>query len=135
MKYVNKINEILHPNITEPVKVLDLFAGCGGLSLGFEAVGFETIGYECVESASETYNKNLKVIESIRIENNKLISIVEAGEVYLVVACGKDEIHLLAQLTREQLKDFSFEQNNSATTESFQELFAKVKNKFPKKQG
>ena len=60
MKYVNKINELLHPNITEPVKVLDLFAGCGGLSLGFEAVGFETIGYECVESASETYNKNLK---------------------------------------------------------------------------
>lgn len=84
---------------------------------------------------SHTYNKNLKVIESIRMGNNKLISIVESGDVYLVVACGKDEIHLLAQLTREQLKDFSFEQNNSATTESFQELFAKMKNKFPKKQG
>ena len=41
------------------LKILDLFAGCGGLSLGFEAVGFETIGYEMDKAACETYNKNL----------------------------------------------------------------------------
>lgn len=60
MEFVDKINEMLKPNITESVKVLDLFAGCGGLSLGFEAAGFETIGYECMGAAVETYNINLK---------------------------------------------------------------------------
>ena len=58
--YVQTINELLVPRITEPVKVIDLFAGCGGLSLGFEAAGYETIGYEMVSPAVETYNRNMK---------------------------------------------------------------------------
>ena len=41
-------------------KVLDLFAGCGGLALGFEVLGFETVGYEKDKDAVETYNNNLE---------------------------------------------------------------------------
>lgn len=59
MDYVKHINKILKPQIAEQAIVLDLFAGCGGLSLGFEAAGFETIGYEMDIAASSTYNKNL----------------------------------------------------------------------------
>lgn len=60
MNYNDYINQILKPKITEEQVVLDLFAGCGGLSLGFEAAGFKTIGYEMDKIAANTYNKNLK---------------------------------------------------------------------------
>ncbi len=44
---------------TGPV-VLDLFAGCGGLALGFEVMGLTTIGYELLPDACETYRNNLR---------------------------------------------------------------------------
>ena len=59
MDYVNLINKTLKPRITEDEIVLDLFAGCGGLSLGFEAAGYKTIGYEMEPNAAETYRMNL----------------------------------------------------------------------------
>lgn len=84
---------------------------------------------------SRNNNKNLHIIETINIGNNKYISIVEAGTVYLVVSVGKDEVHLLTQLTREQLKDFSFEHvGEKESQESFTEILEKLKDKLPKKQ-
>lgn len=61
MRYWEEINEKLEPWIDKELNrtVVDLFAGCGGLSLGFEANGFKTVGYEMNENAVKTYNKNL----------------------------------------------------------------------------
>lgn len=59
-EYSQYIDGLLKPKVQEPAVVLDLFAGCGGLSLGFEAVGFRTIGFEMVDEAVDTYNINLK---------------------------------------------------------------------------
>jgi len=59
MNYIEHINTLLIPKITENELVLDLFAGCGGLSLGFEAAGYKTIGFEMDAAAAKTYRKNL----------------------------------------------------------------------------
>ncbi|WP_339653653.1 DNA cytosine methyltransferase [uncultured Salegentibacter sp.] len=61
MEYWEEINEKLKPWVDTALNktVVDLFAGCGGLSLGFEANGFKTIGYEMDTQASITYGKNL----------------------------------------------------------------------------
>ena len=57
--YVDWINRILRPEDHFAYSALDLFAGCGGLALGFEATGFETIGFEMNPDACESYRSNL----------------------------------------------------------------------------
>lgn len=46
------------PKQSNPL-VFDMFAGCGGLALGFEAAGFRTVGFEWDEDACRTYRTNL----------------------------------------------------------------------------
>lgn len=57
--YISEINEVLRPK-NGKFTVLDLFAGCGGLSLGFEAAGFISTGLEANEDCCKTFNKNLR---------------------------------------------------------------------------
>ncbi len=59
MDYINKLNQLLKPHHSLNYTVLDLFAGCGGLALGFESVGFRTIGFEKDGDAATTYSNNL----------------------------------------------------------------------------
>lgn len=59
-KWINFINDLLKPPpAMRKEVVLDLFAGCGGLALGFESVGFKTIGYEIKPDCVDSYNTNL----------------------------------------------------------------------------
>lgn len=77
-------------------------------------------------------NKNLKVIETISVGSNKYISIVEVGTVYLVVSIGKDEVHMLTRLSRDELTDFSFEEYSMGNgQESFQQILNKFRDKMP----
>ncbi|MBI3651067.1 MAG: DNA cytosine methyltransferase [Acidobacteria bacterium] len=59
MEYINRLNISLTPHADGDQTVLDLFAGCGGLALGFEALGFKTIGFEKDKDAATTYSNNL----------------------------------------------------------------------------
>src|SRR5437016_683013 len=58
--YADELNRLLRPTPPFAPKVLDLFAGCGGLALGFEAAGFETHGFEMDEDCCRTYRANLE---------------------------------------------------------------------------
>lgn len=81
-------------------------------------------------------SRNLRIIETITAGQNKNICLLKAGTKYLVVAVGKDEMHLLATLTEEQLTDLSFMNeipNTMVTGESFQEIFGQLKEKMSKK--
>lgn len=75
--------------------------------------------------------KNLQMIETIPVGNNKMICLIKAGVQYLVVSVGKDEIHLLTSLREDQLTDLSFfdETENPMVEESFQEIFGQLREK------
>jgi len=60
MTFAEQLDHCLTPKAHGSPVVLDLFAGCGGLALGFEAQGFDTIGYEQDKDACDTYDHNLE---------------------------------------------------------------------------
>ena len=69
--WIDSVNAALRPRSSRRLPlVLDLFAGCGGLALGFESVGFKTIGFELSENAASSYRENLRgecVVEKLHV--------------------------------------------------------------------
>ena len=82
---------------------------------------------------AHSMNKNLQIVETIRVGNNKMISIVAAGKKYLVVSIGKDEVNLLGELSEEDLLELPVQETPITMQESFQDILAKMKAKMPKK--
>lgn len=72
-----------------PLKFIDLFAGCGGLSLGLGMAGFEhVLAVEKSEMAAETYHHNFigKLTSKDRWEKFLSLSTLEQARAGLVVA-------------------------------------------------
>lgn len=81
-------------------------------------------------------NKNIQIIETIRIANNKYIQLLVIGEVYLVVAVSKDKITLLTQLTKEELPEIMKAggmDNQPSFSGAFKESFGSILDKMKKK--
>lgn len=81
--------------------IFALFVFIGVLAL----TGFVTkwiAGYQ----KTRGLNKNLEIIEAIRVSNNKYVQIIRAGEdKYFVIAVGKDEITPLGELSSSELRE------------------------------
>ncbi len=67
---------------------------------------------------------NLEVIETCRIAPNKYVQIIRAGSKYLVIAVGKDEVHMLSELTGDQL---NFQEPEQEQMVNFASVFEKMK--------
>lgn len=78
-------NEILHKNEVHKHFIIDLFSGCGGLSLGFEQAGFSPLLFsELNVNAAQTYMIN-------RLNQN----IIPVGDIYSLT---NDNLRILMQL-------------------------------------
>ncbi len=83
---------------------------------------------------SQSYNHNLRIIETLRITTNKYIQIVKAGEKYLVIGIGKDEICLLGELSKDEVDESGSTVVSPVNVETFTQIFEKIKNKLPEKR-
>lgn len=82
-----------------------------------------------------SFNQNLKVVETLKITTNKYIQMIEAGDEYLVIAIGKDEVRLLTKLSKEQLGNLPSEEPfpNKPVADSFKDILERWKEHMSKK--
>lgn len=96
-------------------------------------------GYQKLQMSGHSF----QVLDTVRIANNKYVQILKLGDVYLVIAVGKDEVTMLAKLTEDEIglteEQIADDGNLKAahavgTPESFQEILDKIRERFSKKQ-
>lgn len=71
-------------------------------------------------------NRNIQVIETMRVANNKYIQIIRIAEVYLVVSICKDSMVTLARLEPEDIDKLQIADADNHV-DSFQDIFKKIK--------
>lgn len=74
---------------------------------------------------------NLEVIETMRVSSNKFIQIVRAGDKYLVIAVGRDEVHMLTELSGEEL---AFNEKQEQPPVDFAQILDRVKKRKDKEK-
>ena len=72
---------------------------------------------------SRTNGGNIEIIETTRVTSNKYLQIVRAGNKYILIAVGKDEIHMLTELSAEEL---TFQKENNVSIRDFSKILAQA---------
>lgn len=102
--------------------------------IGVLALTFYTTKWIAGYQKKVNDNKNLKIIETIKVSSNKYLEIVEAGkDKYFLIGIGKDEVTSIGEIPKEAL-DLSDEEKesfaaHSGISASFKEFFNAFKTK------
>jgi len=70
-------------------------------------------------------HKNIQVLETTRLTNNKCLQIVKAGDAYLLIAVCKDSVTMLTKLEESSIKEMQAE--HPVPGESFSDVLKKIK--------
>src|SRR5690606_10875796 len=75
-------------NKTKKPKVIGLFAGCGGMDLGFKNAGFNIVYSNDIEpTVKETFEKNIGPIDISDIKNVDKINLPDADVILAGIPC------------------------------------------------
>lgn len=69
-------------------------------------------------------NRNMEIIETLRIANNKYLQIIRAGNKYFVIGVGKDEVSMLTEIGEDELIRLNSDKSNMK--ESFADIMSKT---------
>lgn len=73
--------------------------------------------------SSRLSSGNIRIIETMRISNNKYLMIINVGDRYILTAVGKDSVTYLCELDSDKLNISEHKENG----EEFKKIFAKLK--------
>lgn len=77
-------------------------------------------GYQKGKLAS----RNIETIEAFRIAQNRYIQIARIGDKYFALGVGKDEVHVISELSKEEL---ILPEENAKAFPDFKQIFNKAK--------
>ena len=76
-------------------------------------------------------NKNMQLIETLRLSNTKYLALMKVADKYVVIGVGKDEINKSIELDESEVPDIQpvEEGKPDRLVEGFQDILEKFKNK------
>ncbi|MBQ7972767.1 MAG: flagellar biosynthetic protein FliO [Lachnospiraceae bacterium] len=93
--------------------------------VGVLALTYFTTRWVATYQKGKMLSSNINVIETLKITANKYIQIVKIGDKYFAVAIGKDEIHLIGEISEESLK---IPETQNMNAPGFKEILENAKN-------
>ncbi|MBQ7077440.1 MAG: flagellar biosynthetic protein FliO [Lachnospiraceae bacterium] len=78
-------------------------------------------------------NKNMQILETMRVSNNKFLALVKVGKKVIMIGVGKDEINPLAEFTEDDIPDMVLP--NYKEPDKLTSGFKEILDRITKKQG